>query len=86
MARPTLLILDEPSLGLAPIMVLEIMKLISKIRDEEGTTVLLVEQNVKQSLKLADRAYALENGLIVVEGKASDLRNSEEIRKAYLGI
>ena len=85
MSKPKLLMLDEPSLGLAPIVVLEIMKLIRKIRDEEGVTVLLVEQNVNQSLKLADRAYVLENGHIVTEGKSQDLINSDDIKKAYLG-
>lgn len=86
MSKPRLLMLDEPSLGLAPIVVLEIMKLIKKIREEEDVTVLLVEQNVKQSLKLADRAFVLENGKVVIEGKSQDLINSEDIRKAYLGI
>ena len=85
MANPSLLMLDEPSLGLAPILVLEIMKLIKKIRDE-GMTVLLVEQNVKQSLKLADRAYVLENGKVKIEGVGKDLLNSEEVKRAYLGI
>lgn len=85
MASPHLLMLDEPSLGLAPIMVLEIMKLIRRIRDE-GMTVLLVEQNVKQSLKLADRAYVLENGRVKVEGIGKELLDSEEVRRAYLGI
>lgn len=86
MAKPKLLMLDEPSLGLAPIVVLEIMKLVKKIRDEEGVAVLLVEQNVRQSLKVADRAYVIENGSVVINGKARDLMNSEEVRKAYLGI
>ncbi len=86
MAKPRLFMLDEPSLGLAPIIVLEIMKLIKKIRDEEGTTVLLVEQNVKQSLKLADRVYVLENGHVAISGNAKELKESNEIRKAYLGI
>ncbi len=86
MSKPTLLMLDEPSLGLAPIVVLEIMKLIKQIQIEEKVTVLLVEQNVKQSLKLADRAFVLENGKVVMEGKAKDLINSEEIKKAYLGV
>ncbi len=85
MSKPKLLMLDEPSLGLAPIVVLEIMKLIRKIREEEGVTVLLVEQNVNQSLELADRAYVLENGRVAAEGKSEDLINSEDIRKAYLG-
>ena len=86
MANPVMLMLDEPSLGLAPIIVLEIMKLVKKIRDESGVTVLLVEQNVRQSLKVSDRAYVMENGKVVISGKASELMGSEDIRKAYLGI
>ncbi|MEG1930112.1 MAG: ABC transporter ATP-binding protein [Anaerovorax sp.] len=85
MAEPILLMLDEPSLGLAPKVVLEIMEFIKKIR-KEGTTVLLVEQNVRQSLKLSDRAYVLENGQIIMEGQGKELLNSPEVRKAYLGI
>lgn len=85
MASPSLLILDEPSLGLAPIVVLEIMKLVKRIRDE-GTTVLLVEQNVKQTLNLVDRAYVISNGAITTEGTGQELLNSEEVRRAYLGI
>lgn len=85
MAKPSLLIFDEPSLGLAPIIVLDIMKLIKKIRDE-GVTVLLVEQNVKQSLTLADRAYAIANGKIVIEGTGKEMLGSEAVKKAYLGI
>ena len=85
MADPKLIMFDEPSLGLAPIVVLEIMNLIKKIR-ETGKTVLLVEQNVRQSLKLADRAYVLENGRLIMEGSGSDLLNSDEVKKAYLGI
>ena len=86
MARPKLLMLDEPSLGLAPIVVLDIMRLIRQMRDEDGVTVLLVEQNVKQSLKTANRAYVLENGNVVAKGRSEKLLASEEIRKAYLGI
>jgi len=85
MADPKLLMFDEPSLGLAPIVVLEIMELIKNIR-KEGMTVLLVEQNVRQSLKLSDRAYVIENGRIIMEGKGKDLLNSDEVKKAYLGI
>lgn len=85
MAQPILLMLDEPSLGLAPKIVIEIMNLIKKIRDE-GTTVLLVEQNVRQSLKLSDRAYVMENGKIIMEGKGREMLNMDEIKKAYLGI
>lgn len=85
MANPIMLMFDEPSLGLAPIVVIEVMELIKNI-SKEGTTILLVEQNVRQSLKLSDRAYVMENGRIIMEGKGQDLLNSEEIRKAYLGI
>ena len=85
MADPKLLMFDEPSLGLAPIVVLEIMELIKNIR-KEGTTILLVEQNVRQSLKLADRAYVIENGKILMEGNGKELLNSSEVKKAYLGI
>lgn len=85
MADPKLIIFDEPSLGLAPIVVLDIMNLIRKIRDT-GKTVLLVEQNVRQSLKLADRAYVLENGSIIMEGGGSELLSSPDVKKAYLGI
>ncbi len=85
MANPKLLMFDEPSLGLAPIVVSEVMKLIRNIA-KDGMTVLLVEQNVRQSLKLADRAYVLENGRIIMEGKGRDLLESPEVKKAYLGI
>ncbi len=85
MADPKLLMLDEPSLGLAPIIVLEIMELIKNIR-KEGMTILLVEQNVRQSLKLADRAYVIENGRILMEGNGKELLDSNEVKKAYLGI
>lgn len=84
MARPRLLILDEPSLGLAPIIVKEMFAIIQTI-NREGITVLLVEQNVQQSLKLADRAYVLENGRIVLEGAGQELLNDERVRAAYLG-
>ncbi|MGX8700381.1 ABC transporter ATP-binding protein [Caproiciproducens sp.] len=85
MANPELLILDEPSLGLAPIVVLDIMKLIKEIK-RNGVTVLLVEQNVKQSLKLADRAYILSNGKIISEGGGKELLNSDIVKRAYLGV
>jgi branched-chain amino acid transport system ATP-binding protein len=84
MARPRLIILDEPSLGLAPIVVKEMFEIIQTI-NREGITILLVEQNVQQSLKLADRAYVLENGRVVLEGAGSDLLNDERVREAYLG-
>jgi branched-chain amino acid transport system ATP-binding protein len=84
MARPRLLILDEPSLGLAPIIVCEMFETIEAI-NREGITVLLVEQNVHQSLKLASRAYVLENGKVVLEGAGSELLDDERVREAYLG-
>ena len=85
MAGPELLLLDEPSLGLAPILVDQIFELIVRLR-EEGTTVLLVEQNVHRALEIADRAYVLVNGQVEREGPGAALRASAEIEKAYLGI
>jgi len=84
MTKPKLLLLDEPSMGLAPFLVQAIMKTIRKLNDE-GTTILLVEQNAKVALKLADYGYVLETGRIVVEGDAATLRQDESIIKAYLG-
>lgn len=84
MSNPKLLLLDEPSMGLAPILVSEIFKIIQKI-NSLGVTVLLVEQNANQSLEIADRAYVLETGEIVLEGKAKDIKENEAIKKAYLG-
>ena len=85
MSKPRLLMLDEPSMGLAPLVVKEIFALIERIRDM-GTTVLLVEQNARVALKISDRAYVLETGKIVLEGSAQELLHSEEVQKAYLGI
>ncbi|MGM0419924.1 MAG: ABC transporter ATP-binding protein [Bacillota bacterium] len=84
MAEPDLLLLDEPSLGLAPLIVKDIFKIISQI-NLEGTTILLVEQNAKMALKISDRAYILETGKIVHSGEASKLENDERIKEAYLG-
>jgi high-affinity branched chain amino acid ABC transporter, ATP-binding protein len=84
MASPKILILDEPSLGLAPIIVKEIFKMIRRIRDE-GITVLLVEQNAKMALSISDRGYVLETGKIRLEGKSEELLNNEEVHKLYLG-
>jgi len=84
MSGPTLLLLDEPSLGLAPIIVSRIFKIIKDI-NEQGTTVLLVEQNAKAALRLAHRAYVLETGTMVMQGQASVLSNDPGIKKAYLG-
>lgn len=85
MAIPKLLMFDEPSLGLAPILVREIFDIIKKIR-EQGTTVLIVEQNVKQTLAIADRAYVLENGKAVMQGTGKALLNDEHVKTAYLGV
>jgi branched-chain amino acid transport system ATP-binding protein len=84
MARPRLLMLDEPSLGLAPIIVREMFEIIHSI-NEEGITILLVEQNVQQSLKISNRAYVLENGRVTIEGAGRDLLDDERVRAAYLG-
>ncbi len=84
MAKPKILLLDEPSMGLAPILVKEIFKIIKDIH-AQGTTVLLVEQNARMALSIADRAYVLETGKIVLSGTGEELSNSEEIQKAYLG-
>lgn len=85
MARPRLCILDEPSYGLAPLAVLEIFRVVRTLRDH-GITVLMVEQNVRQALEMADRAYVMENGRIVLEGKGHDLIENDHVRKAYLGL
>jgi branched-chain amino acid transport system ATP-binding protein len=84
MAKPKLLLLDEPSMGLAPLMVKNIFQIIEKI-NREGTTILLVEQNANMALSIADRAYVIETGKVVVSGSASELQSSEQIKKAYLG-
>jgi branched-chain amino acid transport system ATP-binding protein len=85
MSLPGLLMLDEPSLGLSPILVKGIFDIIRQINDQ-GTTVLLVEQNIYHSLLLSDKGYVMENGRIVLEGKGKELLESEYVRKAYLGI
>ena len=85
MARPKLLMLDEASLGLGPLLVQEVFKAVERVNGE-GVTILLVEQNVKHTLSVATRAYVLENGRIVMEGKGSDLLNNDHVKKAYLGI
>lgn len=84
MARPKILLLDEPSMGLAPILVKEIFSIIKDI-NAQGTTILLVEQNAKMALSIADRAYVMETGNIVMCGSGEELAHSEEIQKAYLG-
>ena len=84
MGRPVLLLLDEPSLGLAPLVVQEIISIIEKLRNE-GTTILLVEQNARAALKISHRAYVLESGKVRVHGKSSELMENEAVKKAYLG-
>ena len=84
MARPKLLMLDEPSMGLAPIFVERIFETIVEI-NEQGTPILLVEQNALMALEVADRGYVLETGSIVLEGPASELKTNEQVRKTYLG-
>lgn len=84
MAKPKLLLLDEPSMGLAPLMVKTIFQIIEEI-NREGTTILLVEQNANMALSVADRAYVIETGRVVVSGTAKELQASEDIKKAYLG-
>lgn len=84
MARPKLLLLDEPSMGLAPLVVAEVLKLVQEI-NRDGTTVLLVEQNARQALKIAHRAYVLETGRIVLSGSAAELVKDPRVAQAYLG-
>jgi len=84
MAKPKLLLLDEPSLGLAPVIVSKVFEIIKEIR-RRGTTVLLVEQNARMGLSVADRGYVLETGRLVVTGKPDELWNNEDVRAAYLG-
>jgi branched-chain amino acid transport system ATP-binding protein len=84
MSQPKLLLLDEPSLGLAPIVIQQIFEIIEQLR-RDGVTVFLVEQNANQALKLADRGYVLENGLIVMQGSGDELLRDPRVREAYLG-
>lgn len=84
MSRPKLLLLDEPSMGLAPILVTEIFKIIKEI-NSQGTTILLIEQNANMALSIADRAYVIETGRIVLTGNAKDVASNPEVKKAYLG-
>jgi branched-chain amino acid transport system ATP-binding protein len=86
MARPRLLLLDEPSMGLAPLMVKEIFEIIKALRTEEGLSILLAEQNATRALALVDHGYVLENGKVVLEGPAAELRENRDIRRFYLGI
>lgn len=84
MSKPSIVLMDEPSMGLSPILVNEIFDIIESI-SKSGTTVLLVEQNAKKALSIADRAYVLETGKVVLEGDAKDLLENDSIKKAYLG-
>lgn len=86
MARPRLLLLDEPSLGLAPIIIQQIFDIIRKINHDNNTTIFLVEQNANQALKLADRGYVMENGRITLSDTAEKLLDNEQVKKAYLGL
>lgn len=86
MARPRVLLLDEPSLGLAPLIIKQIFEIIRKINTESNTTIFLVEQNANQALKLADRGYVMENGRITLVDTADKLLANDDVRKAYLGM
>jgi branched-chain amino acid transport system ATP-binding protein len=86
MARPRVLLLDEPSLGLAPLIIKQIFEIIRQINKESNTTIFLVEQNANQALKLADRGYVMENGRITLVDSAANLLSNVDVRKAYLGI
>jgi branched-chain amino acid transport system ATP-binding protein len=86
MARPKLLLLDEPSMGLAPLVIRQIFEIIKQINTENNTTIFLVEQNANQALHIADRGYVIENGRIVFSGQAESLLKNSDIQKAYLGI
>ena len=85
MSQPSLLLLDEPSMGLSPILVEEIFKIIVEI-NEQGTSILLVEQNAQMALSIANRAYVLETGNIVLSGDAKEIASNPDVKKAYLGI
>jgi branched-chain amino acid transport system ATP-binding protein len=85
MSKPKLCLFDEPSYGLAPMLVAEIFRVIQSLRDQ-GITVLLIEQNVRQTLEIADRAYVMENGRVCMEGDCAELLQSDHVRKAYLGL
>ncbi|MDT8304404.1 MAG: ABC transporter ATP-binding protein [Anaerolineae bacterium] len=86
MARPRLMMLDEPSLGLAPMLVQEIFEIIRRIRREQGATILLVEQNARLALNVADYAYIMENGRIVLDGEPANLKENADVREFYLGL
>ena len=86
MAHPKLMLLDEPSMGLAPLMVKEIFEIVRKFNQEEKTSILLVEQNAIAALSYADYGYVLENGRVVLDGPAEKLRDNEDVKEFYLGL
>jgi branched-chain amino acid transport system ATP-binding protein len=86
MARPQLLLLDEPSMGLAPLIIKQLFEIIKTINKEHKTTIFLVEQNANQALHIADRGYVIENGRIILTDSADKLRSNPDVQKAYLGI
>ena len=86
MAHPKLMLLDEPSLGLSPMLTKEIFQIVKRINTEEKTSILLVEQNAQAALKLADYGYVMENGRVVMDGPAEKLRDNEDIKEFYLGL
>lgn len=86
MARPKLLLLDEPSMGLAPLVIKQIFEIVKKINQENNTTIFLVEQNANQALHIADRGYVIENGRITISDSAGNLLQNQDVQKAYLGI
>ena len=85
MLRPRLMLLDEPSFGLAPLIVRDLFKILGKINREDKVTILVVEQNAQLALELADHAYVIETGRIVMSGTAAEIANNEDVRKSYLG-
>ena len=85
MARPKLMLLDEPSMGLAPMVAQEIFRVIENLSREKKTTILLVEQNARAALKMANRGYVLENGRLILEGTAAELLENKDVQRAYLG-
>jgi branched-chain amino acid transport system ATP-binding protein len=86
MSNPRFILLDEPSLGLAPLLVAEIFRVIQQMRDQSGISILLVEQNANLALSVADYAYVMDNGRIVLDGSAEQLVNNEDIKEFYLGL
>jgi branched-chain amino acid transport system ATP-binding protein len=85
MARPKVLVLDEPSVGLAPRVVAEIMRALARLRDEENLTILLIEQNARAAFTVADRVYVMDRGRVLLEGAPAELLNDERVQHAYLG-